>query len=72
MQRLESQNEAAIDGCVSWAQGYISGFNYTDNEKKGIIIEYGALIIWLIDYSGANPTKYYYEALQEVIDQHAR
>lgn len=72
MRRVEDQNEAAIDGYVSWAQGFISGYNWTNNANKDIKIGHGGLIIWVIDYCGTNPDKKYYEAIQIFVERHSK
>lgn len=64
---LERDSEAALDAYVSWAQGFIAGFNWANVRQRNVEVDAAGLINWLGQYCGAHPASGVYAAIQELI-----
>lgn len=66
----DSNQSLAIDSFLSWAQGFISGFNAGNSRAVDIAIDHGGLVHWLGAYCSTNPDIPFYQAIQETIGVH--
>ncbi len=69
---IEQESNTAIDSFLSWAQGFISGFNAVNRDGSDIAIDHGGLFHWLASYCRANPDTPFYQAIQQMIGMHSR
>ena len=72
MEGVKLKSDVAINGYISWAQGFISGFNWSNVKGKNVAVDHGALTYWLMDYCGANPKTPFYDAMQQFIGENAQ
>ena len=72
MQAVELNSAVARNGFISWAQGYISGFNATNVKRSDVAIDPAGLQYWLSNFCSANPEVSYYEAVLQLISQNAK
>lgn len=72
MQAVELNSETAINGYISWAQGFVSGFNWSNVKGADVLIDHGSLSYWLIDYCGGHRDVSFYQAVQALIGHQAR
>ena len=72
MEGVKLKSDVAINGFISWAQGFISGFNWANVDGKNVVVDHGSLTYWLIDYCGANPSTPFYDAMQRFIGENAQ
>lgn len=68
---VDTGQKQAIDGYVSWAQGFISGFNWINEDERDLAVDPGSLTYWLVDYCGANRSDAYFEAVQAFVRRNA-
>ena len=40
MQAVQLNSESAINGYISWAQGFISGFNWSNVQGRDVVIDH--------------------------------
>lgn len=71
MRAVEIQSNEAIDAYISWAQGYLSGFNATNDRRADIRIDHGSLTYWLIGHCGGSRQTKFFEAVQTLVSQQA-
>ena len=69
---LESDSEAALDAYVSWSQGFISGFNWSNAHGRNVHVDPAAIINWLGQFCAANPDSAVFAAVQELVHLNAR
>lgn len=69
---VSKEQKPAIDGYISWAQGFISAHNWLDPRRRDIAADPGGLTYWLVDECGRRPGQHFYEAMQAFIEAHAR
>lgn len=69
---VEKGQKAAIDGYVSWAQGYLSAWNATNAQRRDVQADPDGLTYWLIDYCGQARGDAFYAAVQAFVAVHAR
>lgn len=69
---LGRDSNVAIDAYVAWSQGFISAFNWSNVRQLDLQIDAPAIIHWLAEYCGANPTAPVYRAVQRLIEVNAR
>lgn len=69
---LERDSAAALDAYVSWSQGFIAGFNWSNVRQRNVSIDAAAIINWLGQYCAARPTALVFDAVQELIRRNAR
>ena len=72
MEGVKLKSDVAINGYISWAQGFISGFNWSNVNGRNVAVDSGSLTYWLVDYCGANPSTPIYDAMQRFIGQNAQ
>jgi len=72
MEGVKLKSDVAINGFISWAQGFISGFNWSNVKGRNVLVDPGALSYWLIDYCGANPSTPFYDAMQRFIGENTQ
>lgn len=71
MSAVESGQKVAIDGYVSWVQGFIGGFNWTSQRREVPPIDPSSLTLWLIEYCGSNSGRFVFDAAQDLVETHA-
>ena len=72
MQAVKLNSDVAINGFVSWAQGYLSGFNATNPNGRDAAIDPNGLRFWLSSHCSTHPTDSYYAAVQKLVDELTR
>ena len=68
----ERESKEAIDGYLSWAQGFISGYNWSNPGRREVKLDHAGLLHWLLQYCTSNEGEKYYQAVQAAINIHAR
>lgn len=68
----EQDSGAALDAIVSWAQGFISGFNWANVRQSDVRLDGAAVVLALGDYCARNPREPIYRGLQAIIARNAR
>jgi hypothetical protein len=66
IQAVKLKSDEAINGFVSWAQGYLSGFNATNSDGRDVAIDPGGLNYWLTNYCSAHQNEAFYSAVQQL------
>ena len=69
---VEKGQKAAIDGYISWAQGYLSAWNATNPERRDVQADPDGLTYWLVDRCGQSRAESFYAAVRAFISVHAR
>lgn len=69
---VDRGQKPAIDGYVSWAQGFLSAFNWLDAEGRSVTADPHGLTYWLVDYCGQHRGAPFYAAVQAFVEHHAR
>ena len=72
MQAVRLKSDVAINGYISWAQGFISGFNWANVSGKDAVIDSAGLQYWLVNFCGTQPEVSFYQAVQQLIAEQAR
>ncbi len=72
VEAAERESKEAIDGYLSWAQGFISGYNWANPGRQQVRLDHGGLLHWLLQYCTSNKGDKFYEAVQSSITVHAR
>lgn len=72
LEAAERESKEAIDGYLSWAQGFISGYNWANPGRQQVRLDHGGLLHWLLQYCTSNKGDKYYQAVQTAITVHAR
>jgi hypothetical protein len=72
VEAAERESKEAIDGYLSWAQGFISGYNWANPGRQQVRLDHGGLLHWLLQYCTSNKGDKYYQAVQAAITVHAR
>jgi len=72
VEAAERESKEAINGYLSWAQGFISGYNWANPGGRQVRLDHGGLLHWLLQYCTSNKTENYYLAVQSAITVHAR
>jgi len=72
LEAAERDSKAAIDGYLSWAQGFISGYNWSNPGSREVRLDHAGLFHWLLQYCTSNEQEKYYQAVQSAINVHAR
>ena len=72
MAAVERGSQPAVDGYLSWAQGYISGFNAANAARRQVQIDHVGLGQWLVDYCAGHGHNRFFEAVNDAIAVHAR
>lgn len=62
----------ALDAYVSWTQGFISAFNWTDPRRRDLAIDAAGIIHWLAGYCRTRPGAPFHAAVRELVAVHAR
>ncbi|MGQ0658674.1 MAG: hypothetical protein ACT4NU_11385 [Chromatiales bacterium] len=62
----------ATNGDICWAQGLISAYNWKKSGGREVVIDYGGLNYWLIDYCGGHLEVIYHEAVPRLIAEQTR
>jgi hypothetical protein len=65
----EIGSKEAIDAYVAWTQGYISAWNSLNSRGSDIAVDSGALVYWLGNYCGGQPSSSFYQAVQAFIQE---
>ena len=65
-------SSVALDGFVSWSQGFISAFNWANVRQQDMRIDPAALTAWLAEFCAADPSQPVYRGVQELIARNAR
>ena len=65
-------SDEALDAYVSWSQGFISGFNWSNVRQRDLRIDAAAILVSLGEYCSANPGGTVFEAVQFLIGRNAR
>jgi hypothetical protein len=68
---IEQDSNVAIDSFLSWAQGFISGFNAGNRRGADIAIDHAGLFHWLASYCRTNPETPFYQAIQQMVGMHS-
>ena len=68
----ELESAEGVDAYLSWGQGFISGFNWSNTAGVEVRIDHAGLLHWLLAYCTSNPGTPFYEAMQEAVNRHAR
>lgn len=68
---VERGQKPAIDGYISWAQGFISAHNWL-GRGQDIAVDHHGLTYWLVDHCGTQRRDRFYAAVQAFIRRHAR
>lgn len=71
MQAVRLKSDVAINGYVSWAQGFISGFNWSNVNGKDVVIDHAGLQYWLVSQCSARPELRFHQAVQQLISEQA-
>jgi hypothetical protein len=66
LQAVELKSEVAINGYVSWAQGFLSGYNWLNAQGRDIAIDPSGLNYALVNYCGAHKDTPFYQAVQQL------
>lgn len=66
MQAVKLKSDVAINGFVSWAQGYLSGFNATNPDGRDAAIDPAGLSYWLTNYCSVHQNEAFYLAVQQL------
>ncbi len=69
---LEKESDAAVDAYVAWAQGFISGFNWSNVRRQDVRIDAVAILDVMARYCAANPGHHVHAAVRELIRLNAR
>ena len=69
IQAVKLKSDVAINGFVSWAQGYLSGFNATNADGRDVVIDPAGLNYWLTNYCSAHQNEAFYLAMQQLIKE---
>jgi len=64
---LAQDSDAALDAYVSWAQGFISAFNWSNVRAIDVSVDAGGIIQWLADYCGRAPEVRVHTALEHLV-----
>jgi hypothetical protein len=72
MQAVKLQSDVAINGFISWAQGYISGVNATNTDGRDVAIDPAGLNYWLTNYCGAHQNDSFFGAVQQLTTEMGR
>ena len=72
LQAIELKSEVAINGYVSWAQGFLSGYNWLNAKGRDIAIDPAGLNYALINYCSAHKDTQFYEAVQQLTGDHSK
>ncbi len=67
---INTGDQAGADAFISWAQGFISAYNWANDQGRNVQIDPGGLTYLLVEYCGANPSKHFYDAVKDVIEQY--
>jgi hypothetical protein len=66
MQAVKLQSDVAVNGFISWAQGYISGVNATNADGRDVAIDPAGLNYWLTNYCSAHQNETFFQAVQQL------
>jgi hypothetical protein len=69
---LAKDSDAALDAFVSWAQGFISAFNWSNVREIDVGVDASGIIQWLADYCAKAPEVRVHTALEHLIARNAR
>lgn len=69
---VEKDSSEALNAYVSWAQGFISGYNWANNQRDDIRIDPAAMINALSQLCAANPTARIHTAVGKLIELNRR
>ena len=72
MQAVRLKSDTAINGYISWAQGFITGYNWSNAQGQNVAVDVGGLGYWLTNRCGGHGDLPFYQAVQELIAQQAR
>jgi len=67
---INTGDKTGADAFISWAQGFISAYNWANPKGRDVQIDPGSLTYALVDYCGANPSKHFYNAIKNLIEQY--
>ncbi len=67
---INTGDTAGADAFISWAQGFISAYNWANGKGYDVHIDPGSLTYLLADYCRANPEKHFYEAVKDAVEQY--
>ncbi len=71
LQAINLKSEVAINGYISWAQGFLSGYNWLNRRGRDIAIDPGGLNYSLVNYCGTHKDTLFYKAVQQLTGEHA-
>ncbi|MGE0482531.1 MAG: hypothetical protein AB7Q81_00180 [Gammaproteobacteria bacterium] len=69
---LERDSAIALDAYVSWSQGFIAGFNWSNARQVKVEVDAAGIINWLGQYCATNPQARVFTGVQELIRLNAR
>lgn len=69
---VRHNSEVALNGYISWAQGFISAHNGLKSQERDVIIDHSGLAYYLSDYCGGHPQASFYGAVQRLIAEPTR
>jgi hypothetical protein len=72
IQAVKVKSDIAINGFVSWAQGYLSAVNATGTSSRDIAIDPAGLNYWLTSYCGSHQNDSFFSAVQRLSEELGR
>lgn len=72
LEGAERESKTAVDGYLSWAQGFVSGYNWANPGRLQVRLDHAGLLHWLLQYCTSNHDEKFYQAVQAAISAHAR
>jgi len=71
LEAIKLKSEVDINGYVSWAQGFLSGYNWLNSQGRDIAIDPGGLNYTLINYCEAHKDAPFYQAVKQLTGDHS-
>lgn len=72
IQAVTLKSDVAINGFISWAQGYLSAYNAINPEGRDVAIDPSGLQYWLSDHCSKNREESFFRAVQQLAAELAR
>ncbi len=66
IQAVTLKSDVAINGFISWAQGYLSAYNATNPEGRDVAVDPSGLQYWLTDHCSKNREESFFRAVQQL------
>jgi len=69
---IDKGQKPAIDGYISWAQGFISAHNWLADGARDITADPAGLTYWLVEACGRNRSARFHEVTRAFLRAHQR